>query len=258
LDPGCRIATFGRYPSQGGKMENRGVQQGMVVRSSDGEKLGKVVQCSESFFLVEKGFFFPKDYVARYDQVTDIRDGEVLLSATAASLREAGDDAYAAERTDRSMGAGAMSAGRTEEYGSERREPSGTREELRVPLAEEELTAEKKMREAGEVRVKKEVVTEHRQITVPVTREEVHVERVPASGDAGAQSFQEGTVSVPIREEEVEIKKRPVVREEVRVTKTRRQEERRADAEIRREEARIEGDGSLDEAGEKKIGEPED
>jgi uncharacterized protein (TIGR02271 family) len=247
LDPRSSISTFQKYPHKGGAdMENRGIEQGMVVRSSDGEKLGKVVQCAESFFLIEKGFFFPKDYLARYEQISEIRDGEVRLDATAASLQEAGDSAYETERTERTTlegGAAGLSSGSSTETRHEGLS-AGTREELRVPLAEEELTAEKRMREAGEVRVRKEVVTEHKQISVPVTREEVHVERVPASGssEASAQSFQEGTVSVPIREEEVEIRKRPVIREEVRVTKTRRQEERRADAEVRREEAHIEGD----------------
>ncbi|BDG04714.1 YsnF/AvaK domain-containing protein [Anaeromyxobacter oryzae] len=239
-------------------MENRGVQQGvqqgMAVRSSDGEKLGKVVQCSESFFLVEKGFFFPKDYLARYEQVADVRDGEVHLSAAASALREAGDEAFEAGQTGST--ADNLTA-RTE--GNERL--PGSREEVRVPLAEEELTAETKMRDAGEVRVRKDVVTEHRQIEVPVTRDEVHVERVPASGSAevGPQSFQEKTVSVPIREEEVEIRKKPVVREEIRVTKTRRQEERRADADVRREEARIEGEGEVDRTSERRdsgLGEP--
>jgi hypothetical protein len=37
----------------------------------------------------------------------------------------------------------------------------------------------------------------------------------------------------PVREEEVEIRKRPVVREEVRVAKTSRQEERRASEDVR-------------------------
>jgi uncharacterized protein (TIGR02271 family) len=98
-------------------------------------------------------------------------------------------------------------------------------------------------RQTGEVRVHKDVVTEHKQVSVPVTREQVHVERVPAKGTEapGEAAFKDETFSMPVREEEVEIRKRPVVKEEVRVGRTRRQEERRADADVRREEARIEG-----------------
>jgi uncharacterized protein (TIGR02271 family) len=114
-----------------------------------------------------------------------------------------------------------------------------------MPVAEEELEAVKHERDAGEVRLKKEVVTEHRTIDVPVTKETVRVERVPATGDraiAGSGDFEERTESMPIREEEVEIRKRPVVKEEVRLKKERTVEHRAADADVRREEVRVEGD----------------
>ena len=44
--------------------------------------------------------------------------------------------------------------------------------------------------EAGEVDVRKEVHTEHKQITVPVEREEVVIERRPAGGGAAAGGHQ--------------------------------------------------------------------
>jgi len=95
------------------------------------------------------------------------------------------------------------------------------------------------------------VITENREVAVPVTREEVRVERVPVEGNrpAGDAAFQEGTVSVSVsmREEEVEIRKRPMVKEEVRVSRSRRHEERRA--EVRREEARIDEQGELERGG---------
>ena len=43
-----------------------------------------------------------------------------------------------------------------------------------------------------------------------------------------------------VREEEVEIRKRPVVREEVRVTKETREEEHTESAQVRKEDATIE------------------
>jgi uncharacterized protein (TIGR02271 family) len=232
-------------------MDTRGVHEGMTVRSADGEKLGKVVACEESLFVVEKGFFFPKDYVARYEQVADVGDGEVRLRENASALTgstegtETRSSAAYETRPAEELGAANMQAGAAGDRTGER--ISGTREEVRVPLAEEELTAEKHLRDAGQVRITKEVVTEQKQMTVPVTREEVHVERVPASGSdrVDEAAFEERTISVPIREEEVEIKKRPRVREEVRVSKTARTEERRADAEVRHEEARVEKDGEV-------------
>ncbi|HYG66738.1 MAG TPA: DUF2382 domain-containing protein, partial [Anaeromyxobacteraceae bacterium] len=58
-------------------------------------------------------------------------------------------------------------------------------------------------------------------------------------GELEKDAFQEKTISVPVHEEEVEIRKRPRVREEVRVSKTREQVEHRAGADVRREEAKI-------------------
>lgn len=251
----------------------RDIREGMIVRSSDGEKLGKVIRCRADEFIIEKGFFFPKDYVVRYDEARVVGD-EVLLSLPASSLREAGEDTLARDRETSEAGMGTQLGtyatgesgvpleGRQE--GSDRGESRmahGSSEEVRVPVAEEELIAEKRERQAGEVRVRKDVATEHKQIDVPVTREEVHVEREPVQrGEArGAEArFEKDEIRVPVREEEVEIRKRPVVREEVRVSKTARREERRAEGDIRREDVKIEKDGNLDDRGDGSVKEPEE
>jgi uncharacterized protein (TIGR02271 family) len=264
-------------------METREIREGMTVRSSDGEKLGKVISCGADEFIIEKGFFFPKDYVVRYDQAS-VSGDEVMLAMPASSLREAGDrgDVRGREESAGGMGThlgtyaggesgvgheGRIGAGGGGRAVSERegegagRLAHGTSEEVRVPVAEEELVAEKRQREAGEVRLHKEVKTEHKQIDVPVTREEVHVERVPVQGGearGGEARFEKGDVRVPVREEEVEIRKRPVVKEEVRVSKTARQQERRAEGDVRREEVKIDKEGRVEERGDGSIDEPEE
>ncbi len=249
------------------------IREGMTVRSSDGQKLGKVIRCGADEFMIEKGFFFPKDYVARYDQAR-VSDDEVILSMPASSLREAG---HLEERRDygRSPGeigteVGTYATGESGIPVEERKEgrdaggasrlAHGASEETKVPVAEEELVPEKHERQAGEVRVAKDVKTEHRQIDVPVTHEEVHVERTPVQGgeSRGAEArFEKGEIRVPVREEEVEIKKRPVVKEEVRVSKTARQEERRAEGDVRREDVKIEKEGDVEPHGDGSVKEPE-
>ncbi len=226
-------------------MENMLISEGMIVRSADGEKLGKVVSREDRGFIVEKGFFFPKDYFVREEDVAGLQDGEIHLRLTADMLREAGS-----RPGDRETAAG---AGDREIRGGEQRPAAsmaGASQDVRIPVTEEELVAEKRARQAGEVKVRKEVHTEHRNIDVPVTKEEVHVERVPASGDArpGDSAFQQGTVSVPVHEEEVEIRKRPVVREEVRVSKSARQEERRAEGDVRKESVDVQREGDVSDA----------
>jgi uncharacterized protein (TIGR02271 family) len=237
---------------QGGTMNRRDVREGMIVRAMDGEKLGKVISCQDSEFIIEKGFFFPKDYVARYEDA-ESRDGELLLRQSAAELRELGESGVRASAAAPQPGGSRIPAGTA---GS--RIPAGAKEEVKVPLVEEELAAEKRTKETGQVRVRKDVTTEQKEVTVPVTKEEVRVERVPAGGEArpGDTSFQKGTVTVPVREEEVEVRKRPIVREEVRVSKTPEQVERRAGAEVRKESADIEKEGDIHPSG-TGIGEPD-
>jgi uncharacterized protein (TIGR02271 family) len=208
--------------------DQNSIREGMSVFSSDGEKLGKVTVCSSSTFTIEKGFFFPKDYIARYDEVAAVSGDEIRLSTTKEDFIQI-----------RASGA----------YGSDYTTGTSSRsesEDVRVPLAEEELDVVKRDREAGEVRLRKDVVTETKRIEVPVTREEVRVERTPVSERRealpGDKPFEKDSISMPIHEEEVEIRKRPVVKEEVRLRKERVTEQRAAEADVRKERVDIEGE----------------
>ncbi len=206
--------------------ENRSsIREGMTVFSSDGEKLGKVLSCGTASFTVEKGFFFRKDYAARYEDVADVTGDEIRLGMS--------KDAFVAVR-DR------------ESY-AEAPAPAAPGEDVRVPIVEEEVDVTKRDRQAGEVRLRKDVVTEHQHVDVPVTRERVRVERVPTTehrdAGPGEATFQEQTVSMPVHEEEVEIRKRPIVKEEVRLRKDRSVEQRAADVDVRKERVDVQGDG---------------
>jgi len=114
-----------------------------------------------------------------------------------------------------------------------------------MELREEELRVEKDQVQAGEVRLRKEVVTEERTVEVPVTREEVVIERRPAaSGRDASGSIDEGEeIRIPLMEEEVRVEKTPVVREEVNLKKRQVQDTERVSETVRKEEARIEQSG---------------
>ena len=75
--------------------------------------------------------------------------------------------------------------------------------------------------ETGEVRVRKEVVTEYRTIEVPVQREEVVIERYAPTGEPDSMpDLGPGEViRIPVRVEQIIVEKRPVVKEEVTVGK---------------------------------------
>jgi uncharacterized protein (TIGR02271 family) len=130
----------------------------------------------------------------------------------------------------------------------------------RMELREEQLDIDTHQVQAGEVRVRKEVHTEQRNIEVPVTREEAVIERRPASGrEASDQTLgNEEEVRIPLMEEEVDVQKRAVVREELSVGKRQVQDTKNVSDTVRREEARIESQGDVgmrsSEAGERRRG----
>lgn len=121
----------------------------------------------------------------------------------------------------------------------------------RLQLHEEELQARKVQREAGAVRVNKDVVEEERTIDVPVAREQVQVRSVePTSSTVDeSQAFQGGTIEVPVREEDVQVSKDVRVAEELEIDKTAVQETRSVTDTVRREVADVDQAGNLDVTG---------
>jgi len=115
-------------------------------------------------------------------------------------------------------------------------------------LHEEQLHAHKQPVQTGEARVRKEVVTEHRTMDVPVTREEVVIERHPVSGQAASSGdIRPGEeVRIPVREEQVRVEKEAVAKEEVHVGKRKVQDTEQVGGTVRREEIRVEQQGDVD------------
>lgn len=212
------------------------IREGMTAYSSDGKKLGRVVEKQPSIFIIEKGWFFKKDYAFNYDEIAGMRGDDIQLKMTAGAL--------GTPEEERRIEEGA----RPSVPSPEARVAAPVAGEARIPLVEEELEATKRQYKAGEVEIRKDVKTETAQVSIPLRHEEVHVERVATperEAQAGEVTFEKGTVSVPVYEEEAEIRKRPVVREEVRVSKEAYTEERRASEELRRETAEVEESGEL-------------
>jgi len=117
----------------------------------------------------------------------------------------------------------------------------------RLQLREEELRARTEAVQAGEVQLRKEIVAEERTLEVPVTREEVVIERRPVEGYRPADSDigTDEEIRVPVMEEQVTVEKQPVVVEEIDVGKRVIEETERVSGTVRREEARIEHEGDV-------------
>ena len=119
----------------------------------------------------------------------------------------------------------------------------GDIDERRIQLISEVLRVRKERVSRGEVRLRKEVRTETQNVQVPVTREEIVIERNPVEGErtATGQIGTESEIRVPLSEERVEVDKVPVVTEEVRVAKRPVSETQHVRDQVRREELEVEG-----------------
>lgn len=117
-----------------------------------------------------------------------------------------------------------------------------------IQVKEERLHAHTQPVETGEVRVRKDVVTERKTIDVPVEREEVVIERRPVSGGkATREEIRAGEeVRIPVKEEQIVVEKEAVVREEVTVGKRKVKDTERVSGEVRKEQVRIEREGDVD------------
>jgi uncharacterized protein (TIGR02271 family) len=127
------------------------------------------------------------------------------------------------------------------------RDTSGPTTDEAMTRSEEELRVGTETRERGRARLRKHVTTETQQVTVPVQREEVRVEREPIT-DANLEAATSGPViseeehEVTLREEEVVVSKRAVPKERVRLGTETVTEERQISEEVRKEHIEVDGD----------------
>lgn len=123
-------------------------------------------------------------------------------------------------------------------------------QEEHLRLHEEKLNVDKERYQAGEVNVSKHIVEETQTVEVPVTREEVYIERRAVTEETAAgEVFDDGeNIHIPVMEERVEVTKRPVVSEEIVVGKREVHDTETVNETVRREEADIDRtDAVLDE-----------
>jgi uncharacterized protein (TIGR02271 family) len=113
--------------------------------------------------------------------------------------------------------------------------------------SEEELRVGTQTRERGRARLRKYVTTEQQTVTVPVSREEVRVEREPIS-DANIDDATSGPAiseeehEVTLREETPVVEKRAVPRERVRLDTETVTDERQVSEEVRKEQIQVDSD----------------
>lgn len=121
--------------------------------------------------------------------------------------------------------------------------PATSTQEKTVHLHEEQLRAHKETVPAGEVRAHKEVTTEQKSFEVPVQREEMVIERRPATERGGhVADIRPGEeVRIPLKEEKVRVEKDVVAKEDVKIGKRKVQDTEHVSGTVRKEELKVEG-----------------
>ena len=132
------------------------------------------------------------------------------------------------------------------------RDTSGPTTDQAMTRSEEELRVGKTSEEVGRARLRKYVVTEQKQVSVPVQREEVRIEREPITDGNVDQALDGPAISeeeheVTLHAETPVVEKQVVAKERVRLDKETVTEERTVDEEVRKEQIEADGDtGRLD------------
>jgi uncharacterized protein (TIGR02271 family) len=209
------------------------------ARGSNDEDLGEVQEVGQNYVLVQRGmlnkkkFYIPRDLAESYDG-TVLRFKISEEDAENRFLRDSPPQSSAGEE-------------QTSMPKQEKRIRESEAEETTVPLTEEKLDVSKKA-STREATVTKEPVKETKTVEVPVTHEEISVERRPASGNTTRTATERPVQSrtetkVPLKKEEVEVTKQPYVKEEVAVKKKPVTETRTVSDEITSEKVKVKGAG---------------
>ncbi len=243
--------------------------QGRDLIGSDGEKIGNIKEIYEDahtgkpeWGLVSSGFFGtsshfvplagaqPAGEAVRVGVTKDQVKGAPSIEGDG-ELSEADErrlfEHYNVPYTDE----GSVTADGAPNGGAQRGatgyDTSGPTTDDAMTRSEEELRVGKTAEERGRARLRKYIVTEEVQTTIPVQREEVRVEREPIT-DANVDQAMDGPElseeehEVVLHEEQPVVEKRTVPKERVALRKDTVTEEREVSEEVRKERIEHEGD----------------
>ena len=258
---------------------------GRTMIGSDGEKIGKITDIYEDpetgkpeWATVSSGLFGTKSNFVPLagaspdgedvradvtkDQVKDApgveNDGD-LSEPEERRLFEHYGVPYTGEGTTTAEGApnGGQPTGTGDspvaDRASEGHDTSGPNTDDAMTRSEEELTVGTRQREAGRARLRKYVVTEMVTKTVPVSHEEVRIEREPITDANGDQATDGPDISeeeheVVLHEDEVVVDKQAVAKERVRIGAETVTDDREISEEVRKEQIETEGTDVADGA----------
>jgi uncharacterized protein (TIGR02271 family) len=155
------------------------------------------------------------------DEIRHDRDGSIYLPFSLSELTQVSQRAHAGQRAASERGDGSVV----------------------VPVIAEQLEVQKRMVEAGGVRIRKTVTEREEVVDEPLMREEVQVKRVPVNkvvdGPVPVRHVGD-TMIVSLLEEVLVVEKRLMVKEELHITKEQVESYRPQRVLLRTEEATVE------------------
>ena len=228
--------------------------QGHAVTDSNGDKLGKIEDIyldeesgKPEWALVSMGLFGGGSTLVPLAGAT-AEGAEIQVAFDKDKVKGAPDvlaDQELSQEEEQQLytyyGIGYESSGSQETVGHD---TSGPTTDEAMTRSEEELRVSTASREVGRARLRKHIVSEQVQTTVPVKREEIRIEREPITDQNAGQALAGPELSeeeheVVLHEEEVVVDKRVVPKERVRLEKDVVTDEAQVSEELRKEEVEI-------------------
>jgi uncharacterized protein (TIGR02271 family) len=237
--------------------------KGQDLLDTDGDKIGTIDEIyidqqteQPEWALVKTGLFGGKGTFVPLSQATP-EEGGVRVPYAKSHVKDApniepdGELSQSEERTlyehyDVDYGDDEAGSGTGRDTGTTGRDTSGPTTDDAMTRSEEELNVGTQSRETGRARLRKYVVTEEVQKTVPVQHEEVRIEREPITdANVGAATdgpeISEEEHEVTLHAEEPVVEKRTVPKERVSLEKDTVQEERQVSDTVAKEQIEVDG-----------------
>ena len=193
--------------SKGGAVENWDRIVHKNVRTSDNQGFGKVVAIPDNSDTVVVTSQSGSDrYMLPKSAVSGFNGAEVMLGITLAEMR-----AYRMEEPK-------VREGQPSDLEIEQEVVTEPQQET-IPLIEERLNV-KKYTKTEQATIRKEPIKETKTLEVPITYDELIIERRPASGtESPSPSEKAEELRISLSREEFEVKKEPYVKEELVIKK---------------------------------------
>ena len=132
-------------------------------------------------------------------------------------------------------------------FGNGDKKKKETTDDAKLLLRKENLDITKSRVQKGEVEFGKEIIEEKKEVDIPVSREEVVIERRTLNNEASDSPITSGeTMRIPVSEEIVNVNKNTVVTGEISAHKRSIEDKKHVDETLKREEAIINKTGNAD------------